>query len=257
MNYLDAIVLGIIQGLTEFLPVSSSGHLVLAEQLLNVKMPGVTFEVIIHLGTLVSVLIYFRTRLWRLVKALFDREMVGERRMVLYLVIGTVPAGLAGILLKDLFEKTFSNPVETSIELIITGLILLIPRFFRVGSKGVSLGSTIIMGIGQAIAILPGISRSGTTIVSGMLAGVKPSEAAEFSFLLSIPAIGGAVLLEGKHLLEIQSALLLPYTVATIVSFLFGLLSVYVVLASVKRGKFDYFAYYCFAIGAIGLYHFL
>ena len=257
MNYLDAIVLGIIQGLTEFLPVSSSGHLVLAEHLLNVKIPGVTFEIIIHLGTLVSVLIYFRARLYRLVQALFDREMVGERRILLFLVVGTVPAGLAGVLLKDFFEKTFSNPVETSVELIITGLILLIPRFFRTGNKGVSLGTSLIMGVGQAIAILPGISRSGTTIVSGMLAGVRPSEAAEFSFLLSIPAIGGAILLEGKHLLEIQSALLMPYLVATIVSFLFGLLSVYVVLTSVKRGKFDYFAYYCFAIGALGLYHFL
>lgn len=257
MNYLDAIVLGIIQGLTEFLPVSSSGHLVLAEHLLNVKMPGVTFEVLIHLGTLVSVLIYFRARLYRLVQALFVRDMVGERRILLFLLIGTVPAGVAGILLRDLFETTFSNPVETSIELIITGLILLIPRFFRAGNKRMSLGSAIVMGIGQAIAILPGISRSGTTIVSGMLAGVKPSEAAEFSFLLSIPAIGGAILLEAKHLLEIPTVLIIPYSVATLVSFLFGLLSVYVVLTSVKRGKFDYFAYYCFAIGAFGLYYFL
>ncbi|PWB76399.1 hypothetical protein C3F09_00060 [candidate division GN15 bacterium] len=257
MNYIDAIILGIIQGLTEFLPVSSSGHLVLAEELLKVKMPGVTFEVLIHIGTLVSVLIYFRARIWRLVQALFNREMIGERRMLLFLVIGTIPAGFFGLLFKDLLEKTFSNPVETSVELIITGLILLVPKLFRAGNKGLSLGSTIIMGFGQAVAILPGISRSGTTIVSGMLAGVKPSEAAEFSFLLSIPAIGGASLLEAKHLLELQSALVLPYMVATLVSFLFGLLSVYVVLATVKRGKFDYFAYYCFAIGAFGLYHFL
>jgi len=256
MNYLDAIVLGIIQGLTEFLPVSSSGHLVLAEHLLNVKMPGVTFEVLIHLGTLVSVLIYFRARLYRLVQALFVRDMVGERQILLFLLIGTVPAGVAGILLRDLFETTFSNPVETSVELIITGLILLIPRFFRAGNKGMSIGSAIVMGIGQAIAILPGISRSGTTIVSGMLAGVKPSEAAEFSFLLSIPAIGGAILLEAKHLLDMPTVLIMPYSVATLISFLFGLLSVYVVLTSVKRGKFDYFAYYCFAIGAFGLYYF-
>jgi undecaprenyl-diphosphatase len=257
MSFFDAIVLGIIQGLTEFLPVSSSGHLVLAEHFLNVKMPGVTFEVLIHLGTLVSVLIYFRARLMRLVKALFVREMVYERKIILLLIIGTIPAGLAGILLKDWFEKTFSNPIETSIELIITGVILLIPKMFKTGNKGMSFGTSLIMGVGQAIAILPGISRSGTTIVSGMLAGVKPSEAAEFSFLLSIPAIGGAILLEAHHLLDIPSALVAPYALSTFVSFLFGLLSVYVVLTSVKKGKFDYFAYYCFAIGAVGLYHFL
>lgn len=257
MSLFDAIVLGIIQGLTEFLPVSSSGHLVLAEHLLNVKVPGVTFEVLIHLGTLVSVLIYFRTRIYRLVKALFVRAMVSERRIIFFLIIGTIPAGLAGILLKDWFEKTFSNPIETSVELIITGLILLIPRLFKPGNRSMNWGTSIIMGIGQAISILPGISRSGTTIVSGMLAGVKPSEAAEFSFLLSIPAIGGAILMEAKQLLDIPSALAVPYTVSTIASFLFGLLSVYVVLASVKKGKFDYFAYYCFAIGAVGLYYFL
>lgn len=257
MNYLDAIILGIVQGLTEFLPVSSSGHLVLAEHFLNVKSPGVTFEVIIHLGTLVSVLIFFRKRLLILARALYTTSMVAERRIVLFLIIGTIPAGLAGILLKDWFEKTFSNPIETSIELIITGLILLIPRFVRIGEKRISMSTAIIMGIGQAIAILPGISRSGTTIVTGMLAGVKPSEAAEFSFLLSIPAIGGAILLEGRQLLEIPRALLSPYAIATVVSFAFGLLSVYVVLAAVKRGKFDYFAYYCFAIGGLGLYHFL
>ena len=257
MSFFDAIVLGIIQGLTEFLPVSSSGHLVLAEHLFNVKMPGVTFEVLIHLGTLVSVLIYFREKLYRLVKALFTKEMVAERRIIFLLIIGTIPAGLAGVLLRDWFEKTFSNPIETSIELIITGLILLVPRFFKAGTKAVTAGTSLIMGVGQAIAILPGISRSGTTIVSGMLAGVKPSEAAEFSFLLSIPAIGGAILLEVGSLLDIPSTLVAPYALSTFVSFLFGLISVYVVLATVKKGKFDYFAYYCFAIGAFGLYHFL
>lgn len=257
MNYLDAIILGIIQGLTEFLPVSSSGHLVLAEHFLNVKSPGVTFEVLIHFGTLLSVLIFFRKRIYTLVQAIYTRTMVAERRIVLFLIIGTIPAGLAGILFKDWFESTFSNPIQTSIELIITGIILLIPRFVRLGEKHVSHWTAIVMGIGQAISILPGISRSGTTIVSGMLAGVKPSEAAEFSFLLSIPAIGGAILLEVRQMFNIPGALLLPYSFATIVSFVFGLLSVYVVLATVKRGKFDYFAYYCFAIGAVGLYHFL
>ena len=256
MTYFDAAVLGIVQGLTEFLPVSSSGHLVLAEALLQVKKPGVTLEVIAHLGTLVAVIIYFWRQLWHLLKAVFNRAMARERALILYLIIGTIPAGLAGILLKDFFEKTFSNPVETSIELIITGLILLVPRFFRKGASLVALPSALVMGIGQAISILPGISRSGTTIVSGMLMKVEPALAAEFSFLLSIPAIGGAILLELNYLLEMESQVVGQYLFAAFFSFIFGLISVYWVLASVKKGKFEYFAYYCFAAGLLGLYLF-
>ncbi|MEW6049652.1 MAG: undecaprenyl-diphosphate phosphatase [Candidatus Zixiibacteriota bacterium] len=257
MTYFDAAVLGIVQGLTEFLPVSSSGHLVLAEALLHVKKPGVTLEVMVHLGTLVAVIIYFWKQLWRLMKALFKRTMARERALILYLIVGTIPAGLAGILLKDFFEKTFSNPVETSIELIITGLILLVPRFFRAGTGLVALPSAVVMGIGQAISILPGISRSGTTIVSGMLMKVEPALAAEFSFLLSIPAIGGAILLELNDLFEMEGQVAGQYLFAALLSFIFGLISVYWVLRSVKRGKFEYFAYYCFAAGLLGLYLFL
>lgn len=257
MNYFDAAVLGIIQGLTEFLPVSSSGHLVLAEQLLHVQKQGVTLEVILHLGTFIAVVIYFWKQLWQLLRSLFVKEMVEERLIILYLIVGTIPAGLAGILLKDWFEKTFSNPVETSVELIITGLILLAPRLVRFGLAKVTLPSAIVMGIGQAVAILPGISRSGTTIVSGMLMKVQPAKAAEFSFLLSIPAIGGAIALEARHLLEMETQVIGQYLFAALLSFIFGLISVYWVLSSVKKGKFEYFAYYCFAVGLLGLYLFL
>jgi undecaprenyl-diphosphatase len=257
MTNIDAIILGIIQGLTEFLPVSSSGHLVLAESLFGVKMPGVTFEVLIHIATLLSVLIYFHKKIFRLVQSLFVKAMVNERKIILFLIIGTIPAGLAGILLKDFFEKTFSNPTEASIELIINGGILLIPYFLTVKIKGLSLFSVIMIGIGQAIAILPGISRSGSTIVAGIMCGVKPEDAAEFSFLLSIPAIGGAAVLKMKDMFSTPATLSGPYLVAFLTSFLFGLLSVYVVLETVKKGKLKYFAYYCFAIGAVGLYHFL
>jgi undecaprenyl-diphosphatase len=257
MSIFDAIVLGIIQGLAEFLPVSSSGHLVLSEHLLGVKAPGVSFEVLIHIGTLASVLIYFRARLYTLVRSLFVRDMVAERKIVWYLILGTIPAGFAGVLLKEWFEKAFSNPTETSVALLVTGVILLLPKLRKRNDRDLSVGSVLTMGIGQAVAILPGISRSGTTIVSGMLAGVKPAEAAEFSFLLSIPAIAGAAVLKYKDLLSLPSTLVAPYTVAALVAFVFGLLAMYVVLTTVKRGKFSYFAYYCFAIGALGLYHFL
>jgi undecaprenyl-diphosphatase len=257
MNYFDAALLGIIQGLTEFLPVSSSGHLVLGEALLKVKQPGVAFEVIVHLGTLLSVLFYFRTRLIQLVRSVFDTSMKTERVMIGYLIIGTFPAGFAGLLLKDVFEQVFSAPAMTSGFLILTGLILLSTKFHKPGDKSVTLGSCIMMGLGQAVAILPGVSRSGTTIAAGMWAGVRPAEAAEFSFLLSIPAIAGAAVLKSPELTGLDQGLLGPYLVGAALSFISGLIAVSSLLAIIRRGKFEYFAYYCFAAGLLGLYIFL
>lgn len=257
MNYLDAIVLGILQGLTEFLPVSSSGHLVIAEALLGVKMSGVSFEVMLHLGTLLSVLVYFRARIGRLIQSLWTKSMATERRLMLLLIVGTIPAGLVGVILKDFFESAFSNPALTSSMLFITGAILLSTKFIQPGRKPLNLMTAIIIGIGQSLAILPGISRSGSTIAVGMLAGVEPSEAAEFSFLLAIPAIGGAALLQAGELAAMQTALLAPILAGTVCAFVTGLGAVYAVLATIRKGKFAWFAYYCFAAGAIGLYLFL
>jgi undecaprenyl-diphosphatase len=257
VSYIDAIVLGIVQGLTEFLPVSSSGHLVLAQKLLGVKQAGVTFEVLVHLGSLVAVLIYFRAKIWLLIKSLFVSEHYAYRKVVLFLIVGTIPAVIVGFSLRDFFEQSFSSPVLASSMLIVTGAILLSTRFVRKSSRNVNLAAAIIMGIGQAISILPGISRSGTTIASGMLWGVDPSEAAEFSFLLSIPAIAGAVVLNSKKLLALDPHLAGQYLVGTLSAFIFALLAVYTVLAVVRRGKFEYFAYYCFAAGLLGLYLFL
>jgi undecaprenyl-diphosphatase len=257
MSYFDTILLGIIQGLTEFLPVSSSGHLVLAEHFLNVKIPGVTLELVLHLGTLLAVLIYFHKKILTLIISLFVPEMKPERRMILYLIVGSIPAGFLGFFFKDFFENAFSSPVMTSIFLIITGFILLSTALFRIGRKEITFGRSIIIGLGQAAAILPGISRSGTTISAGLFVGVNPVMAAEFSFLLSIPAIGGAVLLKAKDILEINASLWGHYFAGAVVSFLFGLLSVYLLLGIIKKGKFKYFGVYCLVIGLIGLIHFM
>jgi len=257
MSYFDAILLGIVQGLTEFLPVSSSGHLVLVQELLGVKQAGVAFELLAHLGTLVAVLIYFRRTIWRLVLAALGKGSRDDRRMVLWLIVGTVPAGVAGYLLQDFFKQAFSNPLVTSCMLFVTGVILLGTRFVRRGDRPISFVSALVMGIGQAVAIMPGISRSGATIASGLFAGVRPSQAAEFSFLLSIPAIAGATLLEAPEILSVSSELMAPYLLGSLFSLVFGLVAVYVVLETIKRGKFDYFAYYCFAAGALGVYLFL
>jgi undecaprenyl-diphosphatase len=257
MSYFEAILLGIIQGLTEFLPVSSSGHLVLSQALLGIKMPGVTFELVVHLGTLLSVLVYFRKRIGRLLRSLFDASLKQERKVVGYLILGTIPAGLAGVLFNDFFERAFGSPVMTSVMLLVTGAILLITRFVGSVQQPVGIRSSLAMGVGQALAIMPGISRSGSTIAAGLLWGVKPSEAAEFSFLLAIPAIGGAVVLKTDEFLRLDPGLFGQYCTGMAVSFLFGIIAVYTVLEVIRRGKFEYFAYYCFAAGCAGLYLFL
>ncbi|MEA1980499.1 MAG: undecaprenyl-diphosphate phosphatase, partial [candidate division Zixibacteria bacterium] len=164
MTYLDSIILGILQGLTEFLPVSSSGHLVLAQALLKVKQPGVSFEILVHLGSLLAVLIYFRIRIFQLIKSLYDEDYKKYRPIVWFIIIGTIPAVIIGLSLKDFFEEAFSSPSMASTMLIITGLILLSTRFIKKSNKKINLSGAIIMGIGQALAIMPGISRSGTTI---------------------------------------------------------------------------------------------
>ncbi len=257
MSYFDAAILGILQGLTEFLPVSSSGHLVLAQAMLGVKQSGVTFEVLLHLGSLLAVLTYFRVRILRLIRSLFDSKMVAERKIVLWLIIGTLPAVVAVLLFKDFFEQAFSNPVMTSIMLFVTGIILISTGFFKKGAGNLTFLKALAMGAGQALAIIPGISRSGTTIATGMITGVEPSEAAEFSFLLSIPAILGAVVFKADELMAVEPSLMSHYLVGLITTFVASLFAVYAVLAVIKRGKFVYFGYYCFAAGAVGLYLFL
>ena len=257
MSFIDAVFLGIIQGLTEFLPISSSGHLVLSQEILGVNQPGVTFEVLLHLGSLVAVVVYFRARIVMLVRSLFTKSYTEGRLLIGLLLIGTVPAGLAGFLFRDFFERTFSDPIVTAFMLLVTGLILLSTRLAKPAHKKTGLLGAIIMGIGQALAIMPGISRSGTTISAGLLWGIEPSEAAEFSFLLAVPAIGGAMLLNMKELLDVESALVGQYLTGVISSFLFSLVAVYAVLATIRKGRFQYFAYYCFAAGGVGLYIFL
>lgn len=256
MNYLDAIFLGILQGLTEFLPVSSSGHLVLAEHLLHAKNPGVAFELVVHLGTLLSVLIYFRRRISLLLGSFFRKSDTETRMMNYLLLIATIPAVIAGVFFKDFFESSFSAPVMTSIFLMVTGLILLLTAIVPKKDNSVTLGRAIIIGIGQAVAILPGISRSGSTISAGLFAGVNPMAAAEFSFLLSIPTIAGAIVFKMKDIADINTSMYGQFLVGLIASFIFGLLSVYWLLDIIKKGKFKYFGIYCLIAGLFGFIYF-
>ena len=241
MEIWKAIIVGIVQGLAEFLPISSSGHIVLTQYLLGIRemgaehQPDLGFEVILHVGTLVSVLLFFRRSLWRLVQSLFDKEMIEERKKIMWLGVATVPAVIAALLFKDFFDAVPGKPVVVSGLLYVTGLILFIPRLVKGGAEKVGLKTSVIMGIGQAFAILPGISRSGSTIAAGMVSGAKAEKAAEFSFLMSIPAITGGFVLTMKDRIEqtgsfseaLKSCFSAPYLAGAITSALVGLLAIY------------------------------
>ncbi len=273
MSLIEAIILGMVQGLTEFLPVSSSGHLVLVGELLGIeaeagetasaadKAAKIMFAVAVHVGTLLSVLIYFRARIFEIIGGFFKQPITPQQRTVLFLALATIPAVIVGFSLKSYFEKAFDSPTFTSCMLIVTGLLLLLPLLVRRlgGSEPtgtVRAPSALIMGLGQAFAILPGISRSGSTIASGMIAGVNPREAAEFSFLMAIPAILGGAVFEFKDLEEVAPGMGLNCIVGAAVAFVTGLSAVYWVLDSIRKGKFQYFAVYCFLVGLLGIVFF-
>ena len=267
MEIWEAIVVGIVQGLAEFLPISSSGHIVLTQYLLGIResgaehVPDLSFEIILHIGTLVSVLIFFRASLWRLVQSLFNKEMVEERKTIFWLGVATIPAVIAALLFKDFFDSVPGKPVMVSGLLIVTGLVLFVPRLVKGGQDKVGMKSSVIMGVGQAMAILPGISRSGSTIAAGLVSGVKAEKAAEFSFLMSIPAIMGGFVLTMKDNIEKtgsfteawMSCFSPAYLAGAAAAAVVGLLAIYLVMGAVKRGKLEYFSYYCFAAGIAGM----
>jgi undecaprenyl-diphosphatase len=262
MTYFQAILLGIIQGLTEFLPVSSSGHLVLGQGILGVKESGNAFEVMVHVGTLCSVLIYFRKQLFDLVLSLFDSSRTRERKVILGLFIATLPVVVVAFLFKDFIDSAFESPIIASAMLCVTGLILFLPSWLKTKTvhpdqpNPPTVGQSLVMGIAQAFAILPGISRSGSTITGGLISKVHPAAAAEFSFLMAIPAIVGGAVFKLKDITESTSLAWGPYLAGTAAAFLFGLIAVYLVLATIRRGKFQYFGYYCIALGLFGLFYF-
>lgn len=270
MEVWKAIIVGVVQGLAEFLPISSSGHIVLTQYLLGIRcaeaahQPDLAFEVILHVGTLISVLVYFHKSLCILVQSLYTKEMIEERKKIMWLAVATVPAVIVALVFKDFFDSVPGNPTLVSAFLIVTGFVLFIPRIVKLGFGEVGLNSSIIMGFAQALAILPGISRSGATIAAGMMSGVKADKAAEFSFLMSIPAIAGGFVLTMKNRMEetgsfseaLQSCFIAPYLAGAAAAALVGLLAIYIVMGAVKKGKLEYFAYYCFAAGAAGVCYF-
>ena len=276
MSILEAIIFGLVQGLSEFLPISSSGHLVLAKELMNIHEPGIVFEIFVHFGTVLSILVAFREDVIKLISGFFQTYKYGDpnfspeikeyTKLSWFIILGSIPAGLIGFTLKDQIEALFTSGVGfsgvylVSIMLIITGMILFLTRYARDLNKKIKWKTSLIIGIAQAFAILPGISRSGSTIATGLFFGIEKEKAAKFSFLLSLPVILGATLKQFLDLWQenaFNSELLLPLTIATVTAFISGYFAIIILLDIVRRGKLEYFAYYCWTVGILAFLYVL
>jgi undecaprenyl-diphosphatase len=255
MTWWDGVVLGLIQGLTEFLPVSSSGHLVVAEQVLGVPRHGVVVEVTLHVATLVAVLVVYRARVWELLRGM-SRRQGGAWRYVGLLVVATIPAGVIGALFDQWFEQAFGSLSMVGVDFLLTGFILWSTR--RAAARAVATepsfkGATAI-GFAQAFSILPGISRSGSTIAASLWVGLEPAEAAEFSFLMSVPVIAGAALLKLPALPYARATVgTVPLALGFVTALVCGVIAIKLLVRLLVRGAFHRFAPYCWAMGVVAL----
>ncbi|QEF94470.1 undecaprenyl-diphosphatase UppP [Methanothermobacter sp. KEPCO-1] len=271
MDVLQAIIIGIVQGLTEFLPVSSSGHLVLVPEIMGVKS-SLAFDTLLHVGTLVAVVTYFWSDIVHMIRSFISsltdipggnfRNGIDEdpyKRLAWMVIIGTIPAGLAGVLFKDFFESLFSSITAVGFFLIVTGLLLWgserisarIREKLPVEKLGVR--DSLIIGGAQALAIAPGISRSGATISAGLFLGFERELAARYSFLLSIPAILGAAIIQVKDIsagMDLLGASMIAGFVASAVS---GYIAIKFLLKLIRERDLYVFASYCFAVGLLVL----
>jgi undecaprenyl-diphosphatase len=268
MSVLQAILLGIVQGITEFLPISSSGHLVLGKALLGIHTQGIAFEVFVHFGTFLAVLTIFWGDCWNILRAwgnVLRHPSPGHWslcyqedpffRLGFLIVLATIPAVVIGLLFEHQVEAAFSHPLFVSFALLVTGTILLGTRWTKPKDTRFGVVRAFIIGCAQAFAILPGISRAGSTIAAGMYTGVERSEAARFSFLLALPVILGACVVKGKELLHtgIPAEEGVTLLIGTIVAYVVGVVALKWLLGVIRRGRLDWFAYYCYAVGLAGI----
>lgn len=255
-----SIVLGVVQGLTEFLPVSSSGHLVVWSGLLKADST-LAFDVALHFGSLIALIFYF----WRDVIGLFqgflatfrrDLSRAEKRKRTVFwlIVVSIVPSAIAGILLSDRIEAVFSNYYVVAAMFLVTALLLFLQRFCSTSRdiRDINRKDAMIIGIGQMFALLPGLSRSGTTMSAGVYCGLRQEDAAHFSFLMAIPTIAGATLLKAVDFVKtgLSSEVLLEVGIGVAVSVLTSLVAIQLLLGAARRGKIQWFAVYCVAAAA-------
>jgi undecaprenyl-diphosphatase len=243
MTLLQGALLGIIQGLTEFLPISSSGHLTLGQYFLGLGQVPLSFDVLLHMGTLLAILIFFHRELSTL-----------SRRYLSYILLGTIPAVVIGLLLEPYIETYLKTLPSVAIGLAVTGSILLSTRLLQKKSESLTPRKSLLIGLAQALAIIPGISRSGATVSAGLYANLNPAQAFTFSFLLSIPAVVGAMVLEAVKLHDTTALFTTPAIAGFFTAVITGLMALKLLNLLIYHAKLHLFGYYCLAISfLIGL----
>lgn len=261
MNLLQAIFLGIVQGLTEFLPVSSSGHLVLVQRFMDIQHSGICFEVMVHFGSLIAVLVYFYKDLLGMGTSLIHiknpaPEHKANRRVFLYIIITTIVTGVIYALCSDSVDAAFENPLFAAIMLAVTGAILFASDMVHgkaIPAEKMGALRSIIIGLGQSLALLPGISRSGTTIATSVFTGLDRRAAARFSFLISIPAILGAVVTKLPELAALNKLTIINYMAGALAAFISGYAVISWLINLVAKNKLKYFAFYCWMLSIVSI----
>jgi len=272
LDWWQALILGVIQGITEFLPVSSSGHLVLAEKLIGGDLfaddQSTLFIVVLHLGTLLPILWFYRQDLGKILASLKPDDALKKlglrgwlksddhRWLCVLVIVGTLPTGIIGITLQDTLEELFKSPSAVCIALLITGGLLLATRFVseeRTGSSSLLLWTALLIGIVQGCAITPGISRSGSTIAVALFLGIPRAEAARFSFLLSVPAILGALVMKAGDGLALETIAWIPLTLGFLSAAVVGYFSLALLVALVKKGRLHHFTWYLWPVATAAL----
>lgn len=268
MTWWEALLLGLVQGITEFVPVSSSGHLVLSQHLLGLgaDQADITFEVFVHFGTVLSIFTVYGNQVADLVTEAWagirQPSLIPGRydendtfRLGVFILITLIPTGVVYVLFKTELEQAFGSPRFTCAMLLVTGVLLFLTLIRPNPDGALSPLKSFVVGIAQSAAMIPGISRSGATICTALYQNVKAERSANFSFLMLLPVVIGATLLKSLELVEQGlTAEWLPLLIGTTVAYASGILAIYVVLDFVRRGNLQYFAYYCFLVGGVGLW---
>lgn len=266
MSWLQALILGLVQGLTEFLPVSSSGHLAIGRELLGVEAAeDLVFEVAVHSATVLATIVVFRKQIWKLLCGLFKFKYNDETDYILKICVSMIPVLIVGVFFKDYVEEMFSSLTVVGVSLLVTSVLLLLSDLVSKGRKaaaaepdkyrnGIGWWQALVVGIGQACAVLPGLSRSGTTISTGLICGVKRDAVAQFSFLMVlVPILGEAFLDIVSGDAAASSVGALPLFIGFIAAFFSGLLACKIMIALVKKASLKWFALYCAAVGILVL----
>lgn len=255
-SFLKVVFLAVIQGIAEFLPISSSGHLVLAKHLVHLDSPGILLEIILHAGTLLSIFIFYHKKIISIIGEIFTGKGEGRSYLV-WVIVSMIPAILCFVFLEDKIETAFNNSTWVGIMLCVTGGVLLSLKFADKGKSDLSVTKAILIGIAQAFAMIPGVSRSGSTIAAARHMKIQPTKAAEFSFLMSIPVLLGATIFGIKEIVDqgMPGSLTLTSLISGFfISAAVGLISMVILVKLLNANKFWYFGIYCLCIGILTIF---